>query len=172
VIVTSDSRLYEELKFIQMSVGAVPSPMDCFLVLRGLKTLHLRMQRHEENALGVAQYLEGHPHVEKVFYPGLKSHPQHDLARNQMSGFGGMVSFYIKNGEPEARQFLEKIRIFTLAESLGGVESLAEHPGIMTHSSIPEELRQALGIKDNLIRLSVGVEDLSDLLADLKSALN
>ena len=170
-VVTDDPRLYSKLKFIQNAVGAVPSPLDCFLVMRGLKTLHLRMERHAQNAMEIARYLETHPRVERVIYPGLESHPQHALARKQMSGFGGMITFLIRGGLAEARSFLERLKIFTLAESLGGVESLAEHPAIMTHASIPAETRLRLGIGDNLVRLSVGVEDVEDLKADLEQAL-
>jgi cystathionine gamma-lyase len=172
VLVTSDTEWYTQLKFLQNAVGAVPAPMDCFLVMRGLKTLHVRMERHAENAMTIARFLEKHPKVEKVIYPGLESHPQHAIAKKQMSGFGGMITFFIKGGLPEARSFLEKVKIFTLAESLGGVESLIEHPAIMTHASIPAETRKELGIHDNLIRVSVGIEDVKDLLGDLERALN
>jgi len=163
--------LHERLKFLQNAVGGVPGPMDCFLVLRGLKTLHVRMQRHAENAMAIARFLEAHPRVERVIYPGLESHPQHALARRQMSGFGGMITFFIDGGLDDARRFLERVKLFTLAESLGGVESLVEHPAIMTHASIPPEQRRKLGIGDTLIRLSVGIEDLADLKADLEQAL-
>lgn len=171
VLVTNRQDLYQELKFLQNAVGGVPAPMDCFLVMRGLKTLHVRMERHAQSAMEIARLLEKHPKVQKVIYPGLESHPQHQLARKQMSGFGGMITFFIKGGLPEARSFLEKVKIFTLAESLGGVESLIEHPAIMTHASIPSETRQQLGIHDNLIRVSVGIEDIEDLKADLLQAL-
>ena len=171
VLVTNNKDLYTDLKFMQNSVGAVPAPMDCFLVMRGIKTLHVRMQKHAENAIEIARFLESHPNVEKVIYPGLPSHPQHELAKKQMSGFGGMITFLIKGGLPEARSFLEKVKIFALAESLGGVESLIEHPAIMTHASVPLENRKALGILDNLVRISVGIEDCEDLIADLKQAL-
>lgn len=171
-LATNNTPLYETLKFYQNAVGAVPAPMDCFLVMRGIKTLAVRMQRHGENAIQVARFLEKHPQVERVIYPGLESHPQYALAKKQMSGFGGMLTFFIKGGLPEARSFLEKVQVFTLAESLGGVESLIEHPAIMTHASIPIETRKQLGIHDNLIRVSVGIEDIADLLADLKEALN
>ena len=170
-LATNDSPLYDKLKFLQMSIGAVPGPMDCFLVMRGLKTLHVRMERHARNAMEIARFLESHPKVQKTIYPGLESHPQHAIAKKQMSGFGGMITFFIKGGLPEARSFLEKVRIFTLAESLGGVESLIEHPAIMTHASVPAENRQKLGIHDNLIRVSVGIEDVADLKADLELAL-
>ena len=171
VLVTNDSGLYERLKFFQNAVGAVPGPMDCFLVMRGLKTLHVRMERHAQSAIAVARFLESHDKVEKVIYPGLESHPQHALAKQQMSGFGGMITFLIKGGINEARNFLEKVKIFALAESLGGVESLIEHPAIMTHASVPPENRRQLGILDNLVRVSVGIEDIDDLIGDLKQAL-
>lgn len=171
VLATSNTALYEELKFLQNAIGAVPAPMDCFLVMRGLKTLHVRMERHALNAMKIAEYLEAHPKVDRVIYPGLRSHPQHELARKQMSGFGGMMTFFIKGGLEQARSFLEGVRLFTLAESLGGVESLIEHPAIMTHASIPAETRKELGIHDNLIRISVGIEDVADLIADLEQAL-
>ncbi len=171
MLATNNNQLYQELKFFQNAIGAVPAPMDCFLVMRGIKTLHVRMERHAQNAIEIARFLEKHPRIERVIYPGLESHPQHCLARKQMSGFGGMISFFIRGGLQDARNFLEKVRIFTLAESLGGVESLIEHPAIMTHASIPAESRQALGIHDNLIRMSIGIEDLSDLKDDLNQAL-
>ena len=174
VIVTGhDSKdLTERIAFLQNATGAVPSPFDSFLVLRGLKTLHLRMRAHCENAQAIAEMLSAHPAVEKVIYPGLASHPQHELAKRQMDGFGGMVTILIKGGLSESRRFLERCRVFALAESLGGVESLIEHPAIMTHASIPPEQRAELGIADNLVRLSVGVEDPSDLIEDLKQALS
>lgn len=171
VIVLNGEEVYQRLKFIQNAIGNVPGPMDCYLVMRGLKTLPVRMQRHAENAMQVALFLQNHAHVERVIYPGLPSHPQHGLAKKQMSGFGGMITFFIKGGLDEARRFLEKVSLFTLAESLGGVESLIEHPAIMTHASIPKEERKKIGITDNLIRLSVGIEDVKDLIADLEQAL-
>jgi cystathionine gamma-lyase len=171
ILVTSRDDIHQELKFIQNAVGGVPGPMDCFLVMRGLKTLHVRMERHAQNALEIARYLEKQSKVERVIYPGLESHPQHALARRQMSGFGGMITFFIRGGLSEARSFLERVQIFTLAESLGGVESLIEHPAIMTHASIPAETRRGLGIHNNLIRISVGIEDLADLKEDLTQAL-
>jgi cystathionine beta-lyase/cystathionine gamma-synthase len=172
VAVTAKAELAEKLGFLQNAVGSVPSAFDCFLVTRGLKTLALRMQRHCENALAIAQWLEKHPKIEKVYYPGLASHPQHALARRQMvPGFGGMVSAIVKGGEQAALRFLERCEIFTLAESLGGVESLIEHPAIMTHASVPADVRREIGISDALVRLSVGVEDVEDLIADLKRAL-
>ncbi len=171
ILVTNSDDLYRDLKFYQNAIGGVPAPMDCFLVMRGLKTLHVRMERHAQNAMELARFLEKHPKVDRVIYPGLESHPQHAIARKQMSGFGGMITFFIKGALPEARAFLEKVSVFTLAESLGGVESLIEHPAIMTHASIPAETRKELGIHDNLIRISVGIEDLADLRADLNQAL-
>lgn len=170
-LVTNDQELYNKLQFLQNAVGAVPSPFDCFLVLRGIKTLAVRMERHEENAMKIAQFLEIHPKVMKVLYPGLKSHFQYDLAKRQMIGFGGVVTFYIKGGLEAARGFLEKVKIFALAESLGGVESLIEHPAIMTHASLPKELREKTGITDELIRISVGIENVEDLIDDIEHAL-
>ncbi|HTL12072.1 MAG TPA: cystathionine gamma-synthase [Bdellovibrionota bacterium] len=172
VLATNRKDLWEKYKFLQNAAGAVPGPWDSFLVMRGMKTLHVRMDRHAQNAMAVARLLEKHPKVEKVIYPGLESHPQHALAKKQMSGFGGMITFLIKGGLAESRRFLESVRVFTLAESLGGVESLIEHPAIMTHASVPAETRKSLGILDNLIRISVGIEDLADLKADLESALD
>lgn len=172
IAVTKNSELAERLAFLSNSMGGVQSAFDSFLALRSLKTLPLRMKAHEENAIKVADYLSAHPKVEKVIYPGLKTHPQHDLARRQMQGFGGMITFFIKGGLPAARKFLENVEIFALAESLGGVESLIEHPAIMTHASVPAEKRKALGIDDSLIRLSVGVEDVDDLIKDLEKAFN
>ena len=172
VFITSRDDLYQSVKFLQNSVGAVPGPQDCFLVMRGLKTLHVRMKEHEKNAFEIAKFLVAHPKVTKVLYPGLPSHPQHELARAQMHGFGGMISFEVKGGLSEATRVLEKTKLFTLAESLGGVESLIEHPAIMTHASVPVENRKALGISDSLIRISVGIEDVKDLIADLTQALS
>lgn len=171
VCMTNDPALAERLFFIQKSVGAVPGPLDCFLVLRGTKTLAVRMKEHAASAQILSEWLEAHPQVERVIYPGLKSHPQHELACAQMSGFGGMISIVVKGGLEAAKAFLERCEVFTLAESLGGVESLIEHPGIMTHASVPAEIREELGIVDGLIRLSVGIEHIDDLLADLKTAL-
>jgi len=167
-VLTSDAQLHERLHFLQNAVGGVPSPMDSFLVLRGLKTLHVRMERHAQNAMEVARYLKGHPQVEKVVYPGLPDHPQHELARRQMKGFGGMLTFVIRGGLEAARTFLGAVRIFACAESLGGVESLIEHPAIMTHASVPRETRERLGIADGFIRVSCGIESAQDLLADLE----
>ena len=166
-IVTSDDELHARLAFLQNAVGGVPSPMDAFLVLRGLKTLPVRMERHAANALALASFLQGHPQVEQVIYPGLPSHPQHALARRQMSGFGGMLTFVIRGGLPAATAFLRAVRIFACAESLGGVESLIEHPAIMTHASVPAATRAALGISDGLIRVSAGIEAVEDLKDDL-----
>ncbi|MGB6604837.1 MAG: PLP-dependent aspartate aminotransferase family protein [Steroidobacteraceae bacterium] len=171
-VAVRDAGLAERIAYLQNAVGGVPGPFDAFLTLRGIKTLALRMERHCANALSVAQFLEGHPQVERVLYPGLPSHPQHALARRQMSGgYGGIVTAVLRGGLASARRALERCRLFALAESLGGVESLIEHPGIMTHASLPEATRRSLGIGDGLIRLSVGVEDLADLVADLRHAL-
>ncbi len=171
VIVTKDRVLAEKLAFYSNAVGPIASPFDSFLAMRSLKTLAVRMQAHAVNAQIVADFLSQHPKVEKTIYPGLKNHPQYELAKRQMSGFGGMVSFVLKGGLAQARTFLESVRIFSLAESLGGVESLVNHPAIMTHASVPAETRQSLGISDSLIRLSVGIETPADLLKDLESAL-
>jgi cystathionine gamma-lyase len=170
-VLTSDDSLAERLRFHQNAVGAVPSPFDCWLLLRGLKTLQLRVQRQCENALAIARWLQGQDAVVQVYYPGLESNPGHALARRQMGGyFGGVVSFEVSSGEA-ARSFLERLRVFTLAESLGAVESLAESPAMMTHASIPEETRMRVGVSDGLLRLSVGIEDVDDLVADLEQAL-
>ena len=170
-VVGDNAELRERMAFLQNAVGAIASPFDSFLALRGVKTLALRMERHCANAAAIAAWLEAHPKVEKVIYPGLPSHPQHALARRQMDGFGGMVSAVLAGGLPAARRFLERCQIFALAESLGGVESLIEHPAIMTHASLPAETRAKLGIGDGLVRLSVGIEDLDDQIADLAAAL-
>lgn len=171
-LILKDAGLRDRLAFLQNAAGGVPSPMDCFLVTRGTKTLHVRMERHEANARAIAAWLEEHPQVEKVIYPGLASHPQHALAQKQQRGFGGMISFVLRGGLEESRRFLTACQVFTLAESLGGVESLIEHPAIMTHASVPPENRAKLGIVDGFIRLSVGIEDLSDLRADLERAFH
>ncbi len=172
VIVARDAELGERMAFLQNAVGAVAGPFDSFLALRGLKTLALRMQRHCENGLALAQWLEKHPKVAKVHYPGLRSHPQHALAARQMHGrYGGMVTIELEGGLKQSRRFLERCELFALAESLGGVESLVDHPAIMTHASVPAATRRRLGISDTLCRLSVGVEELDDLRADLKYAL-
>ncbi len=170
-VVREDGDVAERLKFLHNAVGSVAGPFDSFLALRGLKTLALRMDRHSANAQAVAEYLEGHPKVERVLYPGLASHPQHALAKRQMDGFGGMVTAILKGGLDETKRFLDGCRLFALADSLGGVESLIEHPAIMTHASIPAPRRAELGISDSLVRLSVGVEDLDDLIAELDVAL-
>ncbi len=171
VVVGDDADLVEQLAFLQNSVGAVQGPFDSFLALRGLKTLHLRMRAHCDNALALAQFLSTHPAIEKVVYPGLASHPQHALAARQMDGFGGIVSIWTKGGFDGAKRLCERTQLFTLAESLGGVESLVNHPAVMTHASVPAERRRLLGIDDNLVRLSVGVEALADLRGDLEAAL-
>jgi len=171
VVVGADQGLAERLAYVQNAVGAIAGPFDSFLALRGLKTLALRMERHCANAAAVAAWLVKHPKIERVIYPGLESHPQHALARRQMAGFGGMVTAFIQGGLAPTRRFLERCELFALAESLGGVESLIEHPAIMTHASIPAEQRASLGIGDGLVRLSVGVEDVDDLIADLDQAL-
>ncbi|MBE8162628.1 MAG: cystathionine gamma-synthase [Bdellovibrionaceae bacterium] len=170
-IVVKDKALSEQIAFLSNSIGAIASTFDSYLALRSLKTLAVRMEKHQENALCVANFLEKHERVAKVIYPGLKNHPQHQLACKQMSGFGGVVSFYIKGGVKDACKFLENLKLFFLAESLGGVESLAQHPGIMTHASVPKEQRASLGIDDTLIRLSIGIENKEDLLADISQAL-
>ena len=171
--ICNDEKLAEELYFLQNSGGAVPGPQDCFLTLRGIKTLHLRMQRSSENAEKVAAFLLSHKAVDKVYYPGLIDHPNHDIAKKQMDGFGGMVSFSLKNDTTEAaNKILSNTSIFALAESLGGVESLIGHPASMTHASIPREERLKTGITDSLIRLSIGIEDIEDLIEDLKKALD
>jgi cystathionine gamma-lyase len=173
IAVVKDAALAERVAFLQNSVGAIGGPFDSFLALRGLKTLPLRMRQSSESALAIARWLEKHRQVERVLYPGLESHPQHALARRQMrNGFSGVVSFFIRGGLEAARRCLERVEIFALAESLGGVESLIDHPGIMTHASVPAEQRKALGISDALIRLSVGIEDVADLIADLDYALS
>jgi len=171
-IVRAGSPLKDRIGYLQNALGAVPSPFDSFLTLRGIKTLALRMERHCANALAIAQFLAGHPQVERVHYPGLPSHPQHALARRQMSGgYGGIVTAVLRGGLEEARRMLERCRLFSLAESLGGVESLIEHPALMTHASLPAALRASLGIGDGLIRLSVGIEDAQDLIEELRQAL-
>lgn len=171
-IVVKDKTLADRLYFIQNASGAVCGPQDSFLVLRGIKTLHIRMQRHCENGKAVAEYLASHPKIEKVYWPGFENHPNHNIAKSQMKDFGGMVSFVTKGSNyNEAIKIVERLKIFTLAESLGGVESLAGHPASMTHASIPKEKREKTGVVDSLIRLSVGIEDVEDLIADLKQAI-
>ena len=171
-LVVKDKALADRLYFIQNASGAVCGPQDSFLVLRGIKTLHIRMQRHCENGKAVAEYLASHPKIEKVYWPGFENHPNHNIAKSQMKDFGGMVSFVTKDSNyEEAIKIVERLKIFTLAESLGGVESLAGHPASMTHASIPKEKREKTGVVDSLIRLSVGIEDIEDLIADLKQAI-
>ncbi|QDH71046.1 cystathionine gamma-synthase [Marilutibacter alkalisoli] len=172
VVIGDNAGLAEQMAFLQNSIGAVQGPFDSFLALRGLKTLHLRMKAHCDNALALAEWLETHPAIEKVIYPGLKSHPQHELAMRQMDGFGGMISIVLKGGVEAAKRFCERTELFALAESLGGVESLVNHPAIMTHASVPAERRERLGLSDALVRLSVGVESDRDLQLDLDEALS
>ena len=172
VAVSSDESLAEQLAYLANAIGSIMSPFDSFLVLRSLKTLAVRMERHCKNAVKIAHFLEQHPAIEKVYYPGLPSHPQHQIALKQMSGFGGMISVVVKGGLKNATSFLERTKLFSLAESLGGVESLIEHPAIMTHASVPEEIRNEIGVVDGLVRLSVGIETLEDLVADLDAALS
>jgi cystathionine gamma-lyase len=171
-VVTSNPDFYEGIKFYQNAAGAVPGPFDAWIVLRGLKTLAVRMRQHDENALAVAEFLQGHPEVETVNYPGLPSHPQHELAKRQMSGFSGMVSFTLRGGAEAAYAAMQKTKVFSFAESLGGVESLITHPATMTHAAIPREQREARGVTDGLMRLSVGIEDKEDLIADLDQAMS
>jgi len=170
-LVVNDQEVYDNLKFHQNAAGAVPGPFDTWLTLRGIKTLAVRMRQHEENAYGVAKFLQEHPRVEKVYYPGLVSHPDHQLAKRQMSGFGGMVSFQFRGDLADVDHVVRRFKVFTFAESLGGVESLVCHPASMTHGSIPREIREARGVGDTLLRLSIGIEDIEDLLADLEQAL-
>jgi cystathionine gamma-lyase len=170
-VMLSDEELFHRIKFSQNAIGAILSPFDSYMVLRGTKTLAVRMEKHCWNALELAGFLQAHPKVAKVYYPGLASHPQHDLACRQMRGFGGMLSFEIIGGLREAKAFLENLRIFSLAESLGGVESLIEHPALMTHASVPREVREMIGISDSLIRVSAGIEDADDLKEDLGQGL-
>jgi cystathionine gamma-lyase len=170
VLVVNDVALRDKLFFTSKTIGGTPGPFDCYLALRGLKTLKVRMDAHCRNAQIIAEYLEKHPKVEKIAYPGLPSHPQHEVAKKQMKGFGGMITFYLKGGIEESRKFLASMKTMTLAESLGGVESLIECPAVMTHFSVPPEIRKELGISDNLIRISVGIEDVEDLVADLQQA--
>jgi cystathionine beta-lyase/cystathionine gamma-synthase len=170
---TNDEEWAESLRFQVKSSGAAPGPMDCFLILRGTKTLHVRMQRHCENARRIASYLSGHARVDRVIYPGLESHPQHDIAARQMDDFGGMISFTLRDDSTDAAvAFMSTTRVFSLAESLGGVESLVTHPATMTHASIPPDVRRAAGLPDSLIRLSVGIEDVDDLIDDVARALD
>lgn len=172
ILVVNDRELADRLYYIQNAVGAVPAPMDCFLLLRSTKTLHVRMDRHCSNAETIVDWLTRREEINRVIYPGLESHPQHDVAAKQMRGFGGMITLTLKGGLPASRRFLESLKIFSLAESLGGVESLVEHPAIMTHASVDADKRAALGIDDGLVRLSCGIEDPGDLIADLEQALD
>lgn len=171
VLIVNDGGLAERLHYLQNAVGGVPGPWDCFLLLRSTKTLHVRVERHCANARKVADFLAAHKNIEKVYYPGLESHPQHQLARKQMRDFGGMISAVVSGGLPASKRFLERVELFSLGESLGGVESLIEHPAIMTHATIPPENRAKLGIVDGLVRFSVGIEDVSDLIGDIAQAL-
>ena len=171
ILVTNKPELAERIRFVQKSLGAVLGPFDSYLLLRGIKTLAIRIERHNASSLKIAKWLEAHPKIDRVVHPGLESHPQHAIAKKQMDGFGGMITMFIKGGLDEARTMLERVRIFALAESLGGVESLIEHPAIMTHASLPADKRAELGISDTLIRLSVGIEDVDDLIGDLEQAL-
>jgi cystathionine gamma-lyase len=171
VVVGPNQKLIDQLGYLQNSSGGIQGPFDSFLVLRSLKTLSIRLERHTENAMEIARWLEDHPAIDRVIYPGLPSHPQHELAKRQMHAFSGMVTIFIKGDIEQSRKFLERVRIFALAESLGGVESLVDHPAIMTHAAIPKEQREILGISDNLVRLSVGIEDIHDLKADIEQAL-
>ncbi len=169
-IITSNEQIYTDLKFIQNSMGAIPGPFDCWLTLRGLKTLALRMKEHNKNGIAIAKFLQNHPKVEKVNYPGLESHPQYELAKKQMTGFGGMISFEVKGGLDAGKVVATNTKLFALAESLGGVESLIGHPATMTHAAIPREERMKIGLNDGLIRISVGIEDEEDLIGDLEQA--
>jgi cystathionine gamma-lyase len=173
VLVVNDDDLAQRLHYIQNAVGAVPAPWDCFLLLRSTKTLHVRVERHCQNAARIADFLAEQPQIERVVYPGRADHPQHAIAKKQMrGGYGGMITAYLKGGLPAARAFLERVQLFSLAESLGGVESLIEHPAIMTHASVEKPLREAMGLTDGLVRFSVGIEDVDDLIADIHEALS
>ena len=171
-VITDRQDIYDEMKFIQKTIGAVPSPFDCWLTLLGLKTLHLRMQRHAVSAQRVAEYLEGQPKVSRVTYPGLASHPQHEIAKSQMSGFSGMISFELKGGIPAGKAVMNNVKLCGLAESLGAVETMITHPATMTHADVPAEEREARGLTGGLVRLSVGIEDVEDIVADLEQALD
>ena len=171
-MMTNSKSFNDKIFTLQNSIGPSSAPFDSWLVLRGIKTLAIRMEAHQKNAMAIAKWLETHPKVEKVTYPGLKSHPQYKIAKKQMLGFGGMITFFIKGGLKESKKFLEKVELFALAESLGGVESLIEHPAIMTHASVPKKVRESIGLTDNLIRLSVGIEDIEDLKEDLERAFS
>jgi len=172
IVLLNSDELKDRLRFVQNGLGAIPGPMDCYLAMRGVKTLHLRMERSASTAMRIATMLEHHPKVEKVLYPGLKSHPQHEIAAKQQRGYGAMITMFTKGGLEQARTFLENVKLFTLAESLGGVESLIEHPAIMTHASVPPEQRKVLGISDSLIRVSVGIENADQLEQDMQQALD
>jgi cystathionine gamma-lyase len=172
MVVTNNEELHTKLRFLQNAIGAIPAPFDCYMAMRGVKTLHIRMREHARTAMEVAKLLERSPVVDRVVYPGLASHPQHELAKRQMSGFGGMITFFLKGGLAESRVFLESLKLFVCAESLGAVECLAEHPAIMTHASVPPAQRKQLGISDSMVRLSVGIEDLDDILNDIRTALD
>ena len=171
-VVGDNEELAEQMAFLQNSIGAIAGPFDSYLALRGLKTLAVRMQQHNKSGIRISQWLTAHPKVEAVYFPGLPEHPQFDLANEQMSGYGGMISILVKGGQKAASQFMQNLKIFALAESLGGVESLVNHPAIMTHASVPKEMRKKLGIADNLVRLSVGIEDVEDLIEDIRQALD
>ena len=171
IVIKNDKKLAEKIKYLQNAIGAVPSPFDCYMLIRSIKTLAVRMEKHNSNAIKISEYLNNHPKVNKVRYPGLKNDPNHDIAKSQMRGFGGIISIDLKTDLKGTLKFLENIEIFTLAESLGGVESLIEHPAIMTHASIDKNIREELGISDSLIRLSVGIEDSEDLISALDNAL-
>jgi cystathionine beta-lyase len=170
-VVTTTDELTQRVQFLLNAMGTCASPFDCWLVLRGIQTLPLRMEKHEKNATAIASYLQEHKAVSKVFYPGIKTHPGHEIAKRQMKGFGGVVSFELKGGQETANNFLRKLEVFEIAESLGGVTSLAEHPGTMSHASMPADYRKRIGISDDLVRLSVGLENIDDLVEDLEQAL-
>ena len=171
IIITNDEEIHEKMKFVQKTIGAVPSPFDCWLTLLGVKTLHLRMKRHASNAQAVAEFLESHPQVKKITYPGLESHPQYAVAKEQMDGFSGMISFELKDGIPAGKTLMNSVKLCSLAESLGAVETMITHPATMTHVDVPEEDRHARGLTDGLVRISVGIEDVDDIIEDLKHAL-
>ena len=171
IIITNDKAIHEQMKYVQKTIGAVPSPFDCWLTLLGVKTLHLRMERHASNAQAVAEFLESHPQVEKITYPGLPSHPQYLIAKEQMDGFSGMISFELKDGIPAGKTLMNSVKLCSLAESLGAVETMITHPATMTHVDVPEEERHARGLTDGLVRISVGIEDVDDIIDDLKQAL-
>jgi len=172
IIITNNERIHEKMKFVQKTIGAVPSPFDCWLTLLGVKTLHLRMKRHASNAQAVAEFLESHPQVKKITYPGLESHPQYVVAKKQMDGFSGMISFELKDGIPAGKTLMNSVKLCSLAESLGAVETMITHPATMTHVDVPIEERHARGLSDGLVRISVGIEDVDDIIADLSQALN